>query len=186
MYSLRLEGTDRLRAALDPAKFQKTMVSALTKSAAKVQKHAVQNLKDGSSVARVRGGLMQSVASIVDASRLIARVGTNLVYGPVHEYGATIRPKRGKFLVFPMPVNEARQNVRGTRLAKGWQKTMKWRRRASLGKGMGGVTISGDVVMVFAKKVTIPPRPWLGPALRDESAHIIETFRETLERSLRQ
>lgn len=53
-----------------------------------------------------------------------ADVGSNLVYAAIHEYGGTILPKKGKYLVF---------------------------------------NIDGQTI--FAKKVVIPKRPYLAPAL---------------------
>jgi phage gpG-like protein len=182
MYSLRLEGTERLRAALDPAKFQKAMVKALTNAGSKVQTHAVkQHLQRGNPLFVRTKQLMSSVATLVDAARLRVRVGTNLVYGPVMEYGATIRPKNpGGVLVFPVAVGYGR----GARLTTPMKQAGKWHYRVGP-KGQKH-TISGAIEWVFAKKVVIPPRPWLGPALRDERDAIVEQFRQSIERSLRQ
>ncbi|HYW76729.1 MAG TPA: phage virion morphogenesis protein [Gammaproteobacteria bacterium] len=35
-----------------------------------------------------------------EGSTILGRVGTNLIYAPVHEFGATIRAKRAKYLRF--------------------------------------------------------------------------------------
>ncbi len=47
---------------------------------------------------RDTGRLMNSITHRV--SRDYIEVGTNVKYAAVHQFGATIRPKRGKFLVF--------------------------------------------------------------------------------------
>ena len=70
------------------------------------------------------GRLRQSIQSATNEVALTAQVGTNVIYAPVHEFGATIRPKGHPFLRF-----------RG--------KSGEW---------------------VFMREVTIPPRPYLGPA----------------------
>lgn len=55
-------------------------------------------------------------------------VGTRVKYGAVHQFGATITPKKGPALVF---------------------------------EGLDG--------LVFAKRVTVPARPWLGLSAEDET-----------------
>lgn len=44
------------------------------------------------------GRLRNSI--IVESSDTEAVIGTNLIYAPVHQFGATIKPKNGKFLRF--------------------------------------------------------------------------------------
>ncbi len=68
---------------------------------------------------RDTGRLNRSIVSKVDASGVT--VGTNLIYAPVHQFGATIVPKNKPRLVFPGP--------------------------------------NGN--LIFAKKVTIPARPFM-------------------------
>lgn len=68
---------------------------------------------------RDTGRLNRSIVSKVDASGVT--VGTNLIYAPVHQFGATIVPKNKPRLVFPGP--------------------------------------NGS--LIFAKKVTIPARPFM-------------------------
>jgi phage virion morphogenesis protein len=67
----------------------------------------------------MRGGLMGSITFQANAHSV--RVGSNKVYAAVHQFGATIVPRRGRFLIFRL----------GARV-------------------------------VFAKKVTLPARPYLG------------------------
>jgi phage virion morphogenesis protein len=68
---------------------------------------------------RDTGRLNRSIVSKVDA--IGVTVGTNLIYAPVHQFGATIVPKNKPRLVFPGP--------------------------------------NGN--LIFAKKVTIPARPFM-------------------------
>ncbi|RTI04509.1 hypothetical protein CSW30_13275 [Thermus scotoductus] len=77
------------------------------------------------------------------------RVYSDLIYARVHEYGATIRPKRGPYLVFRL------WNFSDTDRPTG-----PWRR---------------------ARQVVIPPRPFLGPAAKDATAHWPEYVRDALE-----
>lgn len=78
--------------------------------------------------AGMRGGLMGSITYRVAGSSV--EWGTNKIYGAIHQFGGTIRPRSGEFLVFRL----------------------------------GGKT-------VFAHKVTIPKRSYLG---------VSETDRQTI------
>lgn len=79
---------------------------------------------------RDTGRLQRSITAQPDAQGVT--VGTNLLYAPVHQFGATIAPKKAKRLVFPGP---------------------------------GGK-------LIFAKKVTIPARPFM-PLRRGGSAVVL-------------
>jgi phage virion morphogenesis protein len=48
----------------------------------------------------MRGGLFASLTSEVDGKKL--RVGTNKIYGAVHQFGAVIRPRKSEALVFKL------------------------------------------------------------------------------------
>jgi len=48
----------------------------------------------------MRGGLQGSIT--FQTSGMTVEVGTNKVYGAIHQFGGTIKPKKGKFLVFRM------------------------------------------------------------------------------------
>ena len=50
---------------------------------------------------RDSGRLQRSITSAPDSQGVT--VGTNLLYAPVHQFGATITPKKAKRLVFPGP-----------------------------------------------------------------------------------
>lgn len=50
---------------------------------------------------RDTGRLQRSITSRVDSTGVT--VGTNLIYAPTHQFGATIEPKKAKRLVFPGP-----------------------------------------------------------------------------------
>ncbi|GAB0119472.1 phage virion morphogenesis protein [Acidisoma sp. 7E03] len=83
----------------------------------------------------LEGGLQGSI-TFVPSSRDVT-VGTPKVYGAVHQFGATIKPKNGKVLVF--------------RMAQG---------------------------VTFARKVTVPARPFLGFGEADRRAtlHAVDLF----------
>jgi len=68
------------------------------------------------------------------------KVGTNVKYAPIHEYGATIVPKTAKVLRFNIP-------------GVGWRS---------------------------AHKVIIPPRPFMKPALKDNSDKIVRIIQKSV------
>jgi hypothetical protein len=76
------------------------------------------------------------------------RVFSNLIYSRVHEYGATIVPKRGPFLVFRL-----------------WQFSD---------------TTEPTGPWVRARRVEIPPRPYLMPAARDAARNWPQYVRNAL------
>lgn len=55
-------------------------------------------IKRGPGILREAGMLQRSITSHVSGSRVV--VGSNLVYAAVHQFGATIRPRSAKALVF--------------------------------------------------------------------------------------
>lgn len=76
------------------------------------------------------------------------RVYSNLIYARVHEFGATIRPRKGPYLVFRL------WNFSDTT-----EPTGPW---------------------VRARQVTIPPRPFLGPAAERAVDHWDEYVEESI------
>ncbi|MCX6022999.1 MAG: HK97 gp10 family phage protein [Chloroflexi bacterium] len=82
-------------------------------------------------------------------------VGTDLEYAAIHEYGGVVTPKNGKVLAWV---------TRGKRptSAAGWKKARKEGRVA------------------FAKKVHIPARPYLRPALDENVAEVQEEIAKAL------
>jgi phage virion morphogenesis protein len=58
-------------------------------------------VKRGPSILRgaaMQGGLMSTITFTAD--RFTVRVGSNRVYAAIHQFGGTIVPKKGRFLVF--------------------------------------------------------------------------------------
>jgi len=85
------------------------------------------------------GGLRGSILTKTDeksGSRVSVLVGTNLVYAAIQEFGGTIFPKKGRFLVFEI-----------------------------------------DGKKIFARKVTLPPRPYLRPAFDEQKGEAVKVFR---------
>jgi len=108
MLTFQIKGTQKLLKALGdvPKQTRRSTERALTKSAHLVERNAKQNLTGGRPLNVRSNTLRSSVRTKVDKTKLEARVGTNVVYGPVHEFGATIRPKRKKWLHWLGPAGE--------------------------------------------------------------------------------
>lgn len=62
---------------------------------------AYEPMKKGPGILResgMRGGLQGSIT--FDVAGHEVAIGTNKIYGAIHQFGGTIRPKRGEYLVF--------------------------------------------------------------------------------------
>ena len=120
------------------------------------------------------GQLRGSITYVVNKDEL--KVGSNLIYAPVHQFGATITPKVAKKLTLP-----ATRKVKKLTMAKGVRGTL------NMLEGMGykvvflkksvlavppkgvkagryGLAVKGknaEVVYIRKDKVVIPPRPFL-------------------------
>ena len=84
------EAMDRL-AKLSTAGMSRAMRRAMTAGIARVYRRAMANLTGG--VLRVdTGRLRQSIVTDVSQDGTSARIGTNVEYAAIHEYGGTTRP----------------------------------------------------------------------------------------------
>jgi len=104
-------------------------------------------------------------------------VGTNLVYGPVHEFGATIRPKTKKWLTIPFPGGGA---VTALGIGRGSAREFKNTFIANdiiFGQPTGK---SDKIVPLFIlkKQVTIKARPFIRPAIDRNAANVRRVFLE--------
>lgn len=117
-------------------------------------KHPERLVKD-------KGGLGRSITTQSADGGYSAIIGPNVIYAAIHEFGGIIKPKKaGGFLVFkPSKFSNATRQVRG-------EDTEYSKREA------------GD--LVFAKKVTIPARPYMHPALDQETEHVQSIIANTL------
>ena len=92
---------DRLKNEL-PQAFQNAMFSGIQAGAIHLQSE-IKILLEGPVLERRTGRLWRSIQPEVfkRGGTVVGVVGTDVEYAPVHEFGATIRPKRaGGFLVF--------------------------------------------------------------------------------------
>lgn len=153
---LVLQGTAALMAALDPKRLAKELQTGLKRAAMIVTRAAKQNAT-GAVLKRRTGDLGTSVHA--DVRQGEAEIGTKLPYGPVHEFGAVIRP---------IPPNR-------------WLRFQYAARGQTVTKGR---TAKGQHPWVSVAQVTIPKRPWLEPAFTSNQERILTEFRDALQRSI--
>jgi len=129
-----------------------------------------------------RRGLSRSIQ--VKQSGISVIVGSNLPYGPVHEFGGVIRAKNVKYL--PVPINDAARRLhesKGTQSLRSY--SMRFIRpmfgKQALLVGDAGVRTEMSVtgadgkrkkvirkdqpVFVLKKSIRMPKRPFMAPAL---------------------
>ncbi len=111
---------------------------------------------------RRSGNLARSINSRVEQvdKEMKGYVGTNMVYGPPQEFGATIKPVRAKFLAIPRP-----EALTGTGVAR-----FTPRQRPDM--------------FIYVKSVTIPERPYLRRGLAEQKDKINEYIDQGVKRAL--
>jgi phage gpG-like protein len=158
------------KMAAMPERVSKALDQAMGRSLNIIYRRVMQNLTGD--VLHVKSGrLRQSVATGQKLSDHSGFIGSNVEYAAIHEYGGQTRPHQilphGNALRFADPrfVGPIRRTKAG-----------KFFKRQSAG-------------MVFARSVnhpgsTIPPRPYMRPALRDSQPEIVEAFRKGMAAAL--
>ncbi len=109
-------------------------------------------------------------------TRAVAVTGTNLDYGPIHEFGGTVRAKTSTYLAIPVG------NYKGS---------PKSHPRLKLRKTAGGnlvmVDRDGTVQYVLKKSVTIPAQPYMRPAFdehKGEAQNVMQrAFKKAIEKA---
>lgn len=175
MYSIKLEGAEELRRRMAHIKggFRKVIEDALRLAATHVEEEAKRqvNLGGREHLKYVTGNLQRSIGSRATAgglSREIApglaggNAGKVLKYAAIHEYGGIIRPKTpGGVLVFRVETAQRIGQYRSSR-----------RKDTSMSN------------VIFAKQVTIPARPYLGPAMTIQRPAVQRTFERRIRELL--
>jgi hypothetical protein len=143
-----------------------------------------------SSLSRRSGALIAAIKDSVKITgttfaTIEGRIGVPLIYGSVQESGATIRPKRAKYLTVPLP---AALNPDGTpkkRGARDWDNTFVIR---SKNGSLLIVQKVGDQIVplyVLRTEVTIPPRLQLGKTLQTGLPYFVDRSVEAMVNALR-
>lgn len=127
------------------------------------------------------GALARSVVSQFKDDNMSGRVGTNIAYARIHEFGGFIRPKRAKNLTIPM--NRQAQLTTAREMFALNPKRMFFaspKGTVILFKNMGK-GVPPQAMYVLKKEVYIPPRPYMRPSL----ALIKPKFIERIKASVR-
>lgn len=114
-------------------------------------------------------GLVGSIGWEVNESALIARVGSNLKYARIQEVGGTIRAK-DKLL--SIPLSKEAQKSGGARTMAGLILIPKGKGRQHSLLVRPGTKGGFELHWVLVPSVTLPPRPYLRPALYDNRGPI--------------
>ncbi len=104
------------------------------------------------------GRLRNSITFEVDASAHTAEVGTNVKYGPIHEFGGIIKPHGHPFLSIPIGSMKGSPREHNDLFF--------------LPVGSNGLLLDRAGVPQYAlrREVVIPARPFLGPAMRKKGS----------------
>lgn len=109
-------------------------------------------------------------------NKIVGKVGATAPYAPVHEFGATITPKRTKFLA--IPIGPAKTAAGAARAPGPRDYPDTFVRRSKAGKLMIFRKVGKRVVPLFVlvKRVVIPKRPWLLPAVKKSVPRITKAI----------
>jgi HK97 gp10 family phage protein len=101
--TFEIKGTRELVAKLKAAqkRIPTKIEQAMWKSVYAIQRDAKLNVTGGNPLHVQSGRLRTSIAADVSTTGGVeGRIGTNVIYGPVHEDGATIRAKAASYMIF--------------------------------------------------------------------------------------
>lgn len=163
-----------------------------------IQDHIKNTKLRGSPLKRRTGVLSRSVTTQVTSDGRTGRVGTNLVYGPIHEFGGVIRPKNAKFLAIPLSGASTKAGVQRAPI-RSWGDTTvipskrtpgnwiviganKSERQQEVRREMGKSPYKLKIIPLFvlAKFARIPKRPYFTPSLRECQQKVFEVFGKSI------
>lgn len=125
-----------------------------------MERYAREHVYDGHPTGHLegdRGQFRRSITHDVDRGALVAHIGTNIVYGPIHEYGGDIKPQGHPFLAIPLD-----KRLRGIspRDVPGLHYVQSLKGQPLL------VDDAGEPQYLLRAVVHIPARPIFGPTMR--------------------
>lgn len=182
---LNLSGDAEVRQAVEKlgARLPAVLVRAMQEVVLMLKRYIKQRKLSGQ-VLKVRSGrLRNSIASSVSiiGKAVVGVVGTNVPYAKTHEFGATITPKRGKYLAIPIggaltPAGVPRGRPRD------FADTVVVNTRFGNKLILGRDKTSGKRIPLFIlkKSVTIRKRPFFEPSIKENQSRILEMLRESI------
>lgn len=125
---------------------------------------------------RLRGSIATPRPTMDVKGNIEGKVGTSVVYAAIHEYGGTIVPKNASYLAVPFTgVKGSPRDYNNTFVKRSQSNTT----NLVVFQDQGG----GNTRPIFTltPQVTIPPRPFLHPALNDNRAVIRKLFLKAMQ-----
>lgn len=181
---VRLVGSEKAIARLKAivAASPQFLRESMSKSMNRVLRRATLNLT-GRVLNVDTGRLRQSLQTSVSVDGTEGRIGTNVEYARIHEFGGTtrphvIRPRSGKALSFGTGFGALAQTAA---LGRG-QNSARAARTARIRRPQDFVAVRS----VQHPGSVMPARPYLGPALADSLPEIRDIYRAGIARLVRQ
>lgn len=141
----------------------------------------------GSPPAVLTGALRNSYT--IDTSKIneanpAVRVGSNLIYARIHEFGGVIRPKVAQYLT--VPISDLGRELRRT------NRSLKDIPGAFVRKSRSGNVVvfqkrrreAPIPLVVLKRSVRLPPRPHLRPAFHESAAEIRDIVDKTIRNAI--
>jgi phage gpG-like protein len=150
------------------------------KIALKITKRFLESIRGSIVKNYLKGQVLKSVTGKLSSSinwwlsGFNGMIGSNLEYAAIQEFGGTIVPKNAKYLTIPLWKGAARQ-IGGAREVPNAFFKMTNGRLLMYGKSKYGIM----PYFLLLKSVTLPPRPYIWPAIErffaDDAQRIAET-----------
>lgn len=106
-----------------------------------------------------------------------AKIGTDIIYAKIQEFGGTIKPKNGKYLA--IPVNSGKQYVS----PKNFPTPLGFR-RTKKGNGIL-IDAEGTTQFILVKSVEIPAKPYMRPAFDAKRNEAVQEFTEVMRHQIK-
>jgi len=157
------------------------------KIAEKITKRFLESIRGSIVKNYLKGQVLKSITGKLSSSINwwlseggVGFIGSDLIYAAIHEFGGTIVPKNAKYLTIPLWKGAARQ-IGGAREVPNAFFKITNGRLLMYGKSKYGIM----PYFLLLKSVTIPPRPYIWPAIEkffvEDAQKIAET---TLEQEI--
>jgi hypothetical protein len=163
---------DELNGAYLRLQDRRTLMRAVTRSAALVQRQAKINTTTVFANRAGRAGPTEQLSKSIwvrsNESQLSADIGPHVIYGRIQELGGTIRPVHAKMLAIPI----------GT--MKGYARTHEGLHIQRMNGHVFLVDERGVLQYILKDFVIIEPRPYLSPALAAQQDNIAAEFDHAL------
>ncbi len=184
---LKLQKQAKQAVAASAIALQDRIVTKLSQHASNIGSGGIPS-PAGSPPGQNTGALARSIQSVdvtTNPMKPTYRVGTNMVYAKIQEYGGRITPKKGKYL--PVPIGLAGR--RALRDSKGDLRSLHLKIfRAPNGKLFlyrpGQITArnkkgerTDHLLFRLVKSVYLPARPYFRPAIAEHRKDLLKMFK---------